>query len=165
RRDICQRRPSVAAGSPARRWFWLAGLAAVVVVIAGLAAWVIRSPRPPAQSSLRGVPLTSYPGHERNPSFSPDGTQVVFSWDGANQDNLDIYVKLIARESQTRLTTHPNEDFSPVWSPDGRWIAFLRRESIERISLLLIPPLGGRERQLGEIRGSSLEGLQNWPRD
>ncbi len=123
-----------------------------MLAVAGLGVWVVRSPQPPAQPSLRIVPLTTYPGHERNPSFSPDGTQVVFSWDGPNRDNVDIYVKLIARESQVRLTNHPDKDVSPVWSPDGRWIAFLRQVSPERALLLLISPIGGREKQLGEIR-------------
>ena len=66
-----------------------------------------------------------------------------------------IYVKLIASESQVRLTNHPDKDVSPVWSPDGRWIAFLRQVSPERALLLLIPPIGGREKQLGEIRSPS----------
>ena len=30
-----------------------------------------------------------------SPSFSPDGNQVAFSWNGEKQDNFDIYVKLI----------------------------------------------------------------------
>ena len=154
RGEIGQRKPSVAAGLPARRWLWLAGLAGILA-LAGLAVWFIRSPGPPAQLALRIVPLTSYPGSERNPSFSPDGTQVVFSWDGTSQDNADLYVKLIASESRVRLTTDPREDFSPVWSPDGRWIAFLRREGPDRVLLLLIPPIGGREKQLGEIRNPS----------
>ena len=151
RGEIRQRKPSVEAGSPRHRWLWLAGLA-VILAAAGLVVRVVRSPKAPAQPALRIVPLTTYSGHERNPSFSPDGTQVVFSWDGATQDNLDLYVKLIAGESQTRLTNHPNKDVSPVWSPDGRWIAFLRQASPERALLLLISPIGGREKQLGEIR-------------
>ena len=80
----------------------------------------------------------------------------MFAWDGANQDNFDIYVKLIGSESQARLTTHPDRDSSPVWSPDGRWIAFLRLVSPDRALLLLIPPIGGREKLLGEIRDPSL---------
>ncbi len=160
RGEIRRGKPSVAAGSPARRWFWFAGLA-IMVAVAGVAVWVIRSPERPAQPALRIVPLTSYPGHERNPSFSPDGTQVVFTWDGANQDNFDIYIKLIESESQVRLTTHPDKDVSPVWSPDGKWIAFLRLVSSERALLLLIPPIGGREKQLGEIRDPSLDGWRH----
>jgi Tol biopolymer transport system component len=159
RGEIRQGKPSAEAVSPARRW-WLAGVA-VILALAGLATWVIRSPKPPAQPALRIVPLTSYPGHERNPSFSPDGTQVAFSWDGATQDNIDIYVKLLASESQVRLTNHPNNEVSPVWSPDGRWIAFLRLASRERALLLLIPPIGGREKQLGEIRDPGLDGQTN----
>ena len=37
------------------------------------------------------VPLTSYLGVEEHASFSPDGSQVPFSWDGKNQDNHDVY--------------------------------------------------------------------------
>ena len=52
-----------------------------------------------------------------------------------------------------RLTTDPGNDYNPVWSPDGRWIAFLRRQSeAGKSELRLIPPLGGPERKLAEIR-------------
>ena len=69
RGEIRQAKPTVEASSPARgRGFWLAGLA-VILALAGLGAWVLRSPRPPAQKALRIVPVTSYPGHERNPSL------------------------------------------------------------------------------------------------
>jgi eukaryotic-like serine/threonine-protein kinase len=160
RGETRQRKPAVQVASPVRRSLWLAGLA-VMLAVAGLAVWVMRSPRTPAQQALRITPITSYPGHERNPSFSPDGTQVVFSWDGVSQDNFDIYIKLMRSESQVRLTKDPNKDVSPVWSPDGRWIAFLRQVTPERALLLLIPPIGGREKQLGEIRDPSLDGWRH----
>src|SRR5450631_2188700 len=36
--------------------------------------------------------LTSYPGDEREPAVSPDGSTVAFSWSGAVGNNYDIYV-------------------------------------------------------------------------
>jgi Tol biopolymer transport system component len=56
------------------------------------------------------VPLTSYPGNESWPSFSPDGTQVAFDWDGEKQDNRDIYVKQVGVEPPYRLTNDPAMD-------------------------------------------------------
>src|SRR5215510_16417169 len=61
------------------------------------AGWLLgRYFRPEGAAPVKlAVPLTSYPGFERNPALSPDGNQVAFSWDGEKQDNFDIYIKLI----------------------------------------------------------------------
>ena len=107
---------------------------------------------------LRAVPLTTFPGVVRNPSFSPDGDHVTFWWNGPKQDNPDIYVQQIGAGSPLRLTTDPRFDYNPVWSPDGRWIAFLRGAWSSSVfqggkgELLLIPPLGGPERKLTDVR-------------
>ena len=59
----------------------------------------------------------------------------------------------IGAGSPLRLTTDPSNDYNPVWSPDGRWIAFLRSQSEGgKSELRLIPPLGGPERKVAEIR-------------
>src|SRR5215470_4916667 len=55
------------------------------------------SPRTP-------TPLTAYPGIQTQPSLSPDGSQVAFSWNGPNEDNFDIYVKLVGPGESVRLT-------------------------------------------------------------
>ncbi|MGH7694671.1 MAG: hypothetical protein ACRENH_06805, partial [Gemmatimonadaceae bacterium] len=107
----------------------------------------------------QAVPLTTLPGVQRSPSFSPDGERVAFNWNGPKQDNPDIYVQQIGSGDPLRLTQDPGNDFNPVWSPDGRWIAFLRSQSeAGRSELRLIPPLGGTERKLVEIhvRGGTL---------
>ena len=70
--------------------------------------------------------MTRFPGRETQPAFSPDGRQIAFVWDGAEENNADIYVKLIDTGEPLRLTTDPAPDHSPVWSPDGRYIAFAR---------------------------------------
>ena len=81
--------------------------------------------------SAKPVPptaLTSYPGLEFSPTFSPDGNQVAFSWNGAEPKNWDIYVQLIGYASPHHLTRDPANENSPAWSPDGRWVAFVRIE-------------------------------------
>ena len=51
--------------------------------------------RPFSRPPMRTTPLTSLPGQERYPSFSPDGNQIAFAWDGGNGDNQDIYIKVV----------------------------------------------------------------------
>ena len=98
-----------------------------LAALLGVSVWFYRSTTKVPEASLVAVPLTSYPGEERQPSFSPDGNQVAFSWNGEKQDNFDIYVMPISSGNPVRLTTDPAQDTSPAWSPDGRTIAFLRR--------------------------------------
>ena len=63
---------------------------------------------------------------EWSPTFSPDGEQVAFSWNGEKWDDASIYVKMIGSAEVRRLTTDPASDGYPAWSPDGRQIAFVR---------------------------------------
>jgi Tol biopolymer transport system component len=124
-------------------------LAAIVVL--AVAGWYgFRRSPPTPEAPLTAVPLTSYAGRENMPSFSPDGTQVTFSWNGEKEDNLDIYVKVIGAEPPLRLTTNPALEGSPTWSPDGRWIAFDRVLPGGKVAVVLISPIGGPERILTE---------------
>jgi Tol biopolymer transport system component len=106
--------------------------------------------RPFSLAPMRASPLTSLPGQERYPSFSPDGNQVAFTWDGGNGDNHDIYVKVVGAGVPLRLTNHPAADQKPVWSSDGRHIAFVR-SSEEGSGIFVIPALGGPERKIGSF--------------
>ena len=105
-----------------------------------------------AASEMTALPLTMYAGIEDFPTFSPDGTQVAFMWNGPRRDNFDIYVKLVGPgPPPLRLTTDPATDSSPAWSPDGANVAFLRDLSGGRFAIMLTSPLGGQERRLAEI--------------
>jgi eukaryotic-like serine/threonine-protein kinase len=136
---------------PARRksWLWGAGLLALLAIGATVLL-LTRSTTKAPQVELTAVPLTSYPGIEDQPTFSPDGSQVAFVWNGEKQDNEDIYVKLIGSGGYLRLTTDPARDYNPAWSPDGTSIAFLRDLPGGRTAVVLIPPIGGPERKLVE---------------
>ncbi|MCP5118224.1 MAG: protein kinase, partial [bacterium] len=121
---------------------------AVVVLVAAGWYWFGRSSATTPEEPVKVVPLTSYPGSETHPSLSPDGKQVAFSWNGAEGDNYDIWVKLVGGEPNLRLTTDPAPDSMPAWSPDGSQIAFIRGDE----GVFLISPLGGRERELTDTR-------------
>jgi serine/threonine protein kinase len=145
--------PSTAASAPRRRgWVW-AMLVPIVSVAAYLAWRAMRSPEGAAH--LEAIPIVSLPGVTRSPSFSPDGSQIAFSWSGPDGGNLDVYVQQIGVGTPVRRTTDPQSDFSPMWSPDGRSIAYLRGDAAGGgglHELRLVPPLGGQERKLAEVR-------------
>src|SRR5689334_19542137 len=116
------RKSACATGSrprPRPRFLWFVAFSAVVAIAAG-AGWIIGSRKAPRVSAWTPVPLTTYAGREMQASFSPDGNQVAFVWNGEKQDNFDLYAKLIGSDTLLRLTSNPAPDFRPAWSPDGR---------------------------------------------
>ncbi len=118
--------PSAAAPVNRAAWY-VAAAASVVAVVAVAALWLSLSTgsETASDASLVPVPLTSYPGEEAFPTFSPDGDRVAFHW--CRDGDCDIYVKLIGSESRQQLTAdHPGRDGFPAWSPDGKEIAFVR---------------------------------------
>ena len=67
--------------------------------------------------------VSSRPGINGAPSFSPDGRRLVITLGGVD-GNPDIYVLDINSRQATRLTTHRAIDTEGSWSPDGRHIYF-----------------------------------------
>ena len=146
-----------------RVWrLWIPASAALVLIAGlwfGLSDRQARSP----QQEWKVRPLTSYPGGERFPSFSPAGSQVAFAYRKESRNDFDIYVKDARSPTLLPLTESPHSDVAPAWSPDGRLIAFFRRfkrEGRSRSSseaplppaaIFTISPLGGPERLLLEL--------------
>jgi Tol biopolymer transport system component/DNA-binding winged helix-turn-helix (wHTH) protein len=105
---------------------------------------------------LEAVPLTALPDQEISPSFSPDGTQVAFGWDGeTNGAGFDLYVKVIGTDRPLRLTNHPATWLGVAWSPDGRNIA-VHRVATEDPGIFLVPALGGPGRKLASTNNFAL---------
>jgi Tol biopolymer transport system component len=141
------------ASSPAgrSRWILRCGVGVMLVVGAGFSVTRWAASRHAGFGPLDPVPLTSDLGSEIEPTFSPDGDQVAYAWDGPAQNNWDIYVKMVGSDSPLRLTKGPEPEAFPSWSPDGRLIAFRRFLPQQRRSqVLVIPPIGGQERLISE---------------
>src|SRR2546428_8834629 len=78
--------------------------------------------------------LTTDPGDDSEPAWSPDGTKIAFSTSrdldpACLQDpngfcNYEIYVMNADGSNQTRLTHESLPDVAPAWSPDGAKIVY-----------------------------------------
>jgi eukaryotic-like serine/threonine-protein kinase len=129
-----------------------AAVALVLLLVGGAAWWRSTRTAPEPAQEVTVVPLTAHPGDERDPSFSPDGSQVAFAW-GPEGGNPDIYVKLVGPGEPIRLTNTPEDERMPQWSPDGRWIAFPR--SLGAAGVIAVPALGGPERVITREAGTT----------
>ncbi len=145
------RKPLMQAVQWGRLWKlrWAAAVIAVLL-IAGAVAWRLIETGY-MSGERKAVALTTYPGWESDPSFSPDGKEVVFSWTGGEVGREDLYRKSLGESEALRLTRGPGNACSAAWSPDGRQIAFIRAREMQKWEVLLIPALGGQERKLMEI--------------
>jgi TolB protein len=69
------------------------------------------------------IKVSSKPGINGAPAFSPDGRQLVVTLGGVD-GNLDIYVLDVTTRQTRRVTNHRAIDTEGSWSPDGRHIYF-----------------------------------------
>jgi Periplasmic component of the Tol biopolymer transport system len=112
---------------------------------------LLRTPPQQQPEPLTITPFTTFPGFEIEPSFSPDGNQIVFAWFGYEKEyQFDLYIKQVGQERAVQLTHHPATFLVSAWSPDGRFIAFMRQAEPEATGVYLISSLGGAERKLAD---------------
>jgi eukaryotic-like serine/threonine-protein kinase len=154
-RGLADAYPNVGRARPSwPRRTGTAVVAVVALVVLLTAGWLAFNRRADPASAPVGptqaIRLTTLPGLERSPSFSPDGNQIAFSWDG-DTGNDDIYIKLVGTGSPLRLTTSSAPDVHPAWSPDGLHIAFVRIADDEG-GIFIISALGGPERRIHPLK-------------
>ncbi len=89
--------------------------------------------------------LTTGPGGDYQPQWSPDGSRVVFF--SARAGNNDIWTAELGNGSLTRLTSDPGMDINPFYSPNGRQIAFVSDRS-GRSEMWLMGADGSNQRRL-----------------
>jgi tricorn protease len=97
----------------------------------------------PVDGSSPGRRLTTHPGTEYFPQFSPDGETIAFT--GEYDGNRDIFVVPTQGGEPRRLTWHPAGDEVIGWTPDGNAVLFRSRRADPHGSqeLFRIPAAGG----------------------
>ncbi len=87
--------------------------------------------------------LTSHPGVESGPRFSPDGRRVAFT--GQYDGNTDVFVVPVEGGAPRRLTWHPGNDTAVGFTPDGQAVLFVsgRGSHTTRFQQLYSVPVGG----------------------
>lgn len=114
------------------------GVAAAVVLVGLGVLFVSRFPNSTSgPAPARITQVTTLPGLEYAPTWSPDGRSIAYASDAAG--NLDIYVQEIGSGRVTRLTDSEADDAQPAWSPDGSRIAFVSARAYDekRLSVLI----------------------------
>jgi len=94
--------------------------------------------------------------------LSPDGQRIAFAL-GDAQGNRDIWVRDVARGTNTKLTFDPRPDESPVWSPDGTRIAFAAKRGASADLCEKNADGSGEERLL--LKSDQDKTPTNWSRD
>ena len=115
----------------------------------GTQAVLVRSTSP-SESALwlvdltRGSasPLSSGPGRNDTPLWSPDGKRVAFAADREGPQN--IYVKTVGDASPEQLLFKNDQPFkvARAWSPDLQWVTLEQLDSATAQNIWLVPASG-----------------------
>ena len=92
-----------------------------LIFFAMLGVWLIA--RSHEQAPTRVTQLTTLPGWEDSPTWSPDGRAIAYCSDDAGK--LHINVQQIGGGQAVRFSDSDADEAQPAWSPDGSRIAFV----------------------------------------
>ena len=99
------------------------------------------------------IRVTTDPGADMYPSWSPDGESITFLREG------DVYVMRADGTGATRVTSSSQAEIAPSFSPDGTKLVFGRPSGVENAQILQVDLDGSNERLLYEEPTTHIEGI------
>ncbi|HEX4166980.1 MAG TPA: protein kinase [Bryobacteraceae bacterium] len=147
----------------------LLALASVGATILTLAAVLWIKFRPVSDFDSRNLhiqPLTSQPGWEADPAFSPDGKYIAFTWSD-HPENPQIYVKRLDGGEPVKITDNLAGHIGALaWSPDGKRIAYkIQLRGSNGGEILTIPPNGGAGKVVTTLANANVTSGLDWSPD
>jgi Tol biopolymer transport system component len=144
-------------------WLIPASIGALIALSVAFGVWIIRRPAPIAPPAvwperITLTPLTTDPGFEGDPTFSPDGQTIAYTSDRTG--NFQIFLKSVSGGQDINLTNSPADEVQPSFSPDGKRIAFVSSRSAHNLfyhgtdlpiqggDIYVMPALGGSARHI-----------------
>lgn len=71
--------------------------------------------------------LTTHPGSDSSPAWSPDGRHIAFVSRRGDDEQSQVYVIPVGGGEARRLTSVPTGASAPKWFPDAQEVAFISR--------------------------------------
>jgi TolB protein len=106
-----------------------------------------------APCAARTTRITTNPGMDSDPAWSPDGEQIVFS--SAEFGYNEIFLTDLGRRVPVRLTNNDAVDANPSWSPDGTQIVFSsNRDASPNVDLYVMNTDGSDPHRILETPGN-----------
>lgn len=133
------------------------GVAAVAVL-----PQMAQDEEPFLSAQYRTRQLTSAPGHESAPSFSPDGRQFAYASRQRGRDS-DIHAGSLDGDAPGAVAVSPADESYPAWSPYGETIAFVRRDQ-DACAIWTVSPSGAQERKVADCRNADYSRVA-WTQD
>jgi eukaryotic-like serine/threonine-protein kinase len=128
------------------------GSAIPTLAIGATIAWVLGAGRDVGSTVPPSVTrLARSAGVLGAAALSPDGSNLVYSWNGDTFNNPELVLLRIGSTTRVRLTNDPGNEEWPVWSPDGSRIAFVRCAT-DGCGIFMLPVGGGPEQKLRDLR-------------
>jgi len=104
--------------------------------------------------------LTSTPGYDGGPFFSPDGSRIIWRRFDESGMNADVYTMSLSGSDVRRLTDFHSMAWAPYFHPSGEYVIFTSNKlGFENFELFLVDVQGARE----PVRVTFTDGFDGLP--